>query len=53
MRLEEAMEWAARHGFHRVDFYADRQPNHLGAWDATECLTRSRAIMRSPWSGGG
>jgi len=42
MRLEEALEWAARHDFHHIDFNADRQPNHLDAWDAA----RVRAIRQ-------
>jgi sugar phosphate isomerase/epimerase len=32
-RLEEALDWAASHGFHYVDFNADRPPNRLDAWD--------------------
>jgi sugar phosphate isomerase/epimerase len=31
-RLEEALEWAARHGFRYVDFNADLGPNRLDAW---------------------
>ena len=34
MRLEDAVAWAATHGFHYVDFNADQQPNHLECWDA-------------------
>jgi len=33
-RLEDAVGWAAEHGFHYVDFNADTGPNDLGAWDA-------------------
>ena len=33
MRLEDALAWAAIHGFHYVDFNADRLPNRLDAWD--------------------
>lgn len=31
--LEEALEWAISHGFHYVDFNADRLPNRLDTWD--------------------
>jgi sugar phosphate isomerase/epimerase len=31
-RLEDALAWAAAHGFHDVDFNADRAPNHLQSW---------------------
>lgn len=27
--LEEALDWAARHAFHDLDFNADVEPNHL------------------------
>ena len=30
--LEEALDWAARHAFHHVDFNADVGPNHLDRW---------------------
>ncbi|OLB53711.1 MAG: sugar phosphate isomerase/epimerase [Candidatus Rokuibacteriota bacterium] len=30
--LEEALDWAARHAFHYVDFNADVGPNHLDRW---------------------
>ncbi len=30
--LEAALEWAAEHAFHYVDFNADREPNHLRSW---------------------
>jgi sugar phosphate isomerase/epimerase len=42
IRLEEALEWAARYGFHYVDFNADRPPNALDAWDEA----RVRAIRQ-------
>ena len=42
IRLEEALEWAARYGFHYVDFNADRPPNALDAWDEA----RARAIRQ-------
>lgn len=32
-RLEDALEWAVRHGFHFLDFNADIGPNHLDAWN--------------------
>jgi sugar phosphate isomerase/epimerase len=33
-RLEDALAWAAQHGFHHVDFNADLEPNHLvTGWD--------------------
>jgi sugar phosphate isomerase/epimerase len=35
MRLEEALAWAVAHGFHYMDFNADRLPNRLDAWDST------------------
>jgi sugar phosphate isomerase/epimerase len=31
-RLEDALAWAVRHGFHHVDFNADTGDNHLHAW---------------------
>jgi sugar phosphate isomerase/epimerase len=31
--LEEALAWAITHGFHYVDFNADRLPNRLDSWD--------------------
>jgi sugar phosphate isomerase/epimerase len=31
--LEEALAWAISHGFHYVDFNADRLPNRLDSWD--------------------
>ena len=31
--LEEALAWAIAHGFHYVDFNADRLPNRLDSWD--------------------
>jgi sugar phosphate isomerase/epimerase len=40
MRLEEALAWAVTHGFHYVDFNADRPPNRLDTWDAA----RLRAV---------
>jgi sugar phosphate isomerase/epimerase len=40
MRLEEALAWAIAHGFHYVDFNADRPPNRLDTWDAA----RLRAV---------
>jgi sugar phosphate isomerase/epimerase len=30
--LEEALQWAAAHDFHYVDFNADRPPNRLDSW---------------------
>jgi sugar phosphate isomerase/epimerase len=30
--LEGALEWAARQGFHHVDFNADIGPNHMAQW---------------------
>src|SRR5882762_4567930 len=42
MRLEEALEWAARYGFHYVDFNADLPLNALDAWDEA----RVRAIRQ-------
>jgi sugar phosphate isomerase/epimerase len=30
--LEDALAWAAAHGFHYVDFNADRTANHLQSW---------------------
>jgi sugar phosphate isomerase/epimerase len=39
-RLEEALEWAARHHFHYLDFNADLGTNHLDHWDAA----RVRAV---------
>ncbi len=30
--LEEALQWAATHGFHYIDFNADRPPNRLDTW---------------------
>jgi sugar phosphate isomerase/epimerase len=38
-RLEDALTWAAVHGFHYVDFNADRQPNRLDMWDTARCQT--------------
>ena len=31
-RLEDALDWAVRHGFHHVDFNADTGDNHLDRW---------------------
>jgi len=42
-RLEDAMEWAARHHFHYLDFNGDLGPNHLDRWDAA----RVRAIREA------
>ncbi len=42
MGLEEALVWAARSGFHYVDFNADQPPNALDAWDEA----RVRAIRQ-------
>lgn len=39
MRLEDALEWAAQHGFHYIDFNADRPPNALDAWDEARVRT--------------
>lgn len=33
-RLEGALDWAVRHGFHFVDFNADAGANRLDGWDA-------------------
>lgn len=33
-RLEDALDVAARNGFHFVDFNADSGPNHMDSWDA-------------------
>jgi sugar phosphate isomerase/epimerase len=38
--LEEALEWAARHQFHYLDFNADLGANHLDGWDGA----RVRAV---------
>jgi sugar phosphate isomerase/epimerase len=32
-RLEDALQWAEEHGFHYIDFNADRGANHLDSWD--------------------
>jgi hypothetical protein len=32
MSLEDALAWAARYGFHYIDFNADQPPNALDAW---------------------
>lgn len=32
--LEGALDWAARHGFHYLDFNADVGPNHLDRWSS-------------------
>jgi sugar phosphate isomerase/epimerase len=32
--LEEALDWAARHDFHYLDFNADSGRNHLDGWSA-------------------
>jgi sugar phosphate isomerase/epimerase len=43
-RLEDALAWAARHGFHYVDFNADLAANHLvTGWDDA----RARAVRDS------
>jgi sugar phosphate isomerase/epimerase len=42
-RLEDTIEWAARHQFHYLDFNADLGPNHIDQWDAT----RVRAIREA------
>jgi sugar phosphate isomerase/epimerase len=39
-RLEDALQWAARHGFHYVDFNADTGANQLDGWDTA----RTRAV---------
>jgi sugar phosphate isomerase/epimerase len=39
MGLEEALAWAARYGFHYVDFNADQPPNDLDAWDEARVRT--------------
>jgi sugar phosphate isomerase/epimerase len=39
-RLEDALESAARHRYHYLDFNADHGPNHLDGWDAA----RVRAV---------
>lgn len=41
-RLEEALEWAAAHDFHYMDFNADRPPNRPDTWDEA----RVRAIRQ-------
>lgn len=39
MRLEEALAWAVAHGFHYVDFNADRPPNRPDTWDEVRLRT--------------
>lgn len=39
-RVEDALDWAARHGFFFLDFNADRDANRLDTWDAA----RVRAV---------
>jgi sugar phosphate isomerase/epimerase len=31
-RVEDALDWGGRHGFHHIDFNADIGPNHLHEW---------------------
>ena len=47
MRLEDALEWAAQHGFHYVDFNADRPPNALDAWDEARMRTIRQRCERA------
>jgi sugar phosphate isomerase/epimerase len=45
-RLEDALVWAARHGFHHLDFNADGGPNHLDGWDAARVRSVRDACAR-------
>ena len=44
--LEEALDWAARHDFHYVDFNADGGRNHLDEWGAERVRSLRAACER-------
>jgi len=46
-RLEDALEWAVRHGFHYLDFNADVGPNHLEAWNRDRVSAVRRTCDRN------
>lgn len=45
--IEDTLMWAAGHGFHYVDFNADRPPNILTNW-TDERIARRRVGVEDP-----
>jgi len=44
--LEDALDWAARHDFHHLDFKADSGRNHLDGWSAERVRSVRAACAR-------